>query len=409
MQITYAMNATLMNYPPLEFMVLITMGRIGGTLTMYGPQALLGYVGLAILTVHFTIPTIYYLMAKDWLSRDWGVRPSDDRDPPFVSIIVPTYNEAKTITEKLSDIASQDYPRDRLEIIVVDSGSIDGTLDRVYDWIRKHGDVRVKVIEEGVRLGKAHALNTALKYAEGDVVVITDADSRWFPDSLRRAIAWLTIDGVGAVSCNKIPRHKGNVIEEEYRNYYGILRIAESKKYSSAIFHGELAAYKKDLLLKIGGFPNYLGADDSHTAGLITLSGFRAIIPEDVRCIEYVPSRGYWSWRIRRAQHLVQNFSKLIGMVLTNRAKPPSDYRPVLFTEAYLHLVNPWLFLVGTALVIASAIQGALLPMIILLISLALLASRFFRTWIVTQIILAIAMIRNIWNKELVWRKEEKD
>ena len=396
----------MVSCPPLEFMVLAIIDKV---LTMCGMRALLGYVGLVILAVHFTIPTIYYLIAKGWLGRDWGIRPSDVDDPPFVSVMVPTYNEAKTITERLSDIASQDYPRDRFEIIVVDSGSTDGTLDRVYDWIREHGDVKVKVIEEGVRLGKAHALNTALKYAEGDVVVIADADSKWFPDSLRRAIAWLMGDGVGAVSCNKIPRHKGNIIEEEYRNYYDIIRMAESKKYYSAIFHGELAAYRKDLLLKIGGFPNYLGADDSHTAGLITLSGFRAIIPEDVRCIEYVPSKGYWSWRIRRAQHLIQNFSKLIGMVLTNRAKPPSNYKPVLYTETYLHLVNPWLFLVGTALVIVSAMRGALLPMIILLIGLTLLASRFFRTWVVTQAILAIAMIRNTWNKELVWKKAKKD
>ncbi|WP_188603908.1 glycosyltransferase [Vulcanisaeta souniana] len=366
-------------------------------------------LSIALIVMHFITPSIYYVIARGWLrlSSKTGSRDGLTTEPPFVSIIIPTYNEAKVITQKLSNIYLQDYPRDRFEVIIVDSGSTDGTMDLIREWVKGHGDINVRVIEEGVRMGKAHALNTALRNAKGDIIVITDADSTWLRDSLRNAVTWLVNDCVGAVSCNKVPRTNKDV-ETEYRNYYGLLRIAESRKFSSAIFHGELAAFKRDLLEKIGGFPTDLGADDSHTAGLISMMGYRAIIPEDVKCIEYVPSKGYWTWRIRRAQHLIQHFLRFLRYVLIDGRDLPRDYRQIMLYESYLHLVNPWLFVVGLVLIIISAIHGALIPIALLLIGAALLVIKIFRTWVMTQVILVAAAIRNLWNKELVWRKIEK-
>ncbi|GAB6948044.1 glycosyltransferase [Vulcanisaeta sp. JCM 16161] len=366
-------------------------------------------LGITFIVAHFLMPGIYYIMAVRWLrsSNEVGHKVGLGIDPPFVSVIVPTYNEAGVIIQKLNNIYSQDYPKDRLEVLIVDSGSTDGTVELVHEWIKGHEDVNVRVIEEGIRMGKAHALNTALKYARGDIIVVTDADSLWLPDSLRNAIAWLMSNGVGAVSCSKIPRTNRD-IETEYRSYYGLLRLAESRRFSSAIFHGELAAFKRELLEKIGGFPKDVGADDSHTAGFVSMMGYRAIIPEDVKCIEYVPSRGYWMWRVRRAQHLIQHFSRFLKYMLIDNRNSPREYRQIMLYEAYLHLINPWLFIIGLALLVVSALHGAVIPIALLLIGLALLSVRFFRTWVITQVILVVAAIRNLWNKELVWRKIEK-
>lgn len=366
-------------------------------------------VGIILISMHFIAPSTYYVMAIRWLKLGNEVRRPTELggDPPFVSVIVPTYNEARMIVQKLNNIYSQDYPRDRLEIIIVDSKSIDETVELVREWARAHGDVSIRVIEEGARLGKVHALNTALRHAKGDVIVITDADSVWMPDSLRNAIAWLMSDGVGAVSCYKVPRtNKG--IETRYRDYYGILRLAESRRFSSAIFHGELAAFRRELLERVGGFPMDIGADDSYTAGLISMMGYRAIIPDDVRCIEYVPSRGYWMWRVRRAQHLIQHFSRVLRRIILSGRGVPREYREIMLYESYLHLINPWLFIIGLALLVVSAIHGALIPIVLLLLGLVLLPIGLFRTWVVTQFMLVVAAVRNIWNKELVWRKIEK-
>ena len=370
---------------------------------------LINVLGVILISIHFIAPSIYYVMAMRWLRSDYGLRRITelDVDPSFVSIIIPTYNEARVIIQKLNNIYSQDYPRNRFEVIIVDSGSTDETIELIHEWVKNHKDVNVQVIRESARMGKAHALNTALRYAKGDIIMITDADSIWMSDSLKNAVSWLMNDNVGAVSCNKVPRTDKD-IETEYRGYYGLLRVAESKRFSSAIFHGELAAYKRELLEKIGGFPTDVGADDSHTAGLISMMGYRAIIPEDVRCIEYVPSKGYWSWRVRRAQHLIQHFSRILRYMIFNGRSIPREYRQIMLYESYLHLINPWLFAAGLALIVISALHGSLISMALLLVGLALLAIRFFRTWVVTQVILIVAAIRNLWNKELVWKKIEK-
>jgi len=83
---------------------------------------------------------------------------------------------------------------------------------------------------------------------------------------------------------------------------------------------------------------------------------------------------------------------------------------PVLLTETYLHIVNPWLLLIGLALILPAVLHGMLIPTALLALgAILLITSKFFRTWVTTQAILVAAAIRNLWNKELVWRKEEKD
>ncbi|MEM1567596.1 glycosyltransferase [Pyrobaculum sp.] len=98
-------------------------------------------LGIALAAVHFAIPTLYYWRARRWLRRDWGVR-EEGVYTPRVTVIIPTYNEADAIEERLNNIYSQDYPREKLEIIVVDSASADGTPAAVEKWAGQHRDKR---------------------------------------------------------------------------------------------------------------------------------------------------------------------------------------------------------------------------------------------------------------------------
>jgi cellulose synthase/poly-beta-1,6-N-acetylglucosamine synthase-like glycosyltransferase len=102
-------------------------------------------IGLTLL--HFSFPLLYYLHLRSrWLNKPWNLR----RDPeyrPKVTIIVPTYNEANLIKRKLDDVASQGYPKDLVEIIVVDSASTDGTPNIVREWMESHRGFRVLLVE----------------------------------------------------------------------------------------------------------------------------------------------------------------------------------------------------------------------------------------------------------------------
>ena len=365
---------------------------------------LITVIGLTLL--HFSFPLLYYLYLRSkWHNKPWNLR----RDPeyrPKVTIIVPTYNEANLIKRKLDDIASQDYPRELMEVVVVDSASTDGTPNIVREWLGGHRDVRVTLIEEGVRRGKAYALNNALKYVSGDIVIITDVDSTWLSsNTLVNTILWFKDPKVGAVTCLKTPANDGFVdVEGSYRDYYNVVRLGESKKYSTPVFHGELAAFRRELLVGLGGFPTDLGADDSHTATLIALKGYRVLAVDDVLCRELVPEKGYHTWRVRRAQHLIQHFIKTLKLL----PKAPKQFKPILLVEAWLHIFNPWLLLIATTILIYKALIGSLTALTLLVVGTTLLILKPYRTWVVTQAYLITASIRNLWTKEIAWEKQEK-
>jgi cellulose synthase/poly-beta-1,6-N-acetylglucosamine synthase-like glycosyltransferase len=361
-------------------------------------------VGLGLL--HFGFPLVYYYYLKKlWLNRPWDVR-GDPEYRPRVSIIVPTYNEANLVKQKLDNIASQDYPKDLLEIIVIDSASTDGTLEVAKEWIASHRDVGAKLIEENVRRGKAHALNRALEATMGDVVVITDVDSTWpSRDTLASALSWFSDPLVGAVTCLKIPAGGSFVgVERGYRDLYNVVRLGESKRFSTPIFHGELAAFRRDLLVKLNGFPVDIGADDSYTATLIAISGFRAIAVDNALCTELVPREGYHMWRIRRAQHLIQHFTKTLKLL----SKAPRVFKPILLVETWLHIFNPWLLLAVAITLLYKALMGSLIALALLVAGVALLTLKPYRTWVATQAYLITASIRNLWTKEITWEKHEK-
>jgi cellulose synthase/poly-beta-1,6-N-acetylglucosamine synthase-like glycosyltransferase len=361
---------------------------------------------LTLALSHFSFPVLYYLYLRSrWLNKPWDL----ERDPsyrPRITIIVPTYNEANLIKRKLDDVASQDYPRELMEVVVVDSASTDGTPNIVREWMESHRDFKVILVEEGVRRGKAHALNRALEATTGDVVVITDVDSTWpSRDTLANTLSWFSNPLVGAVTCLKVSAGGGFAgVERGYRDYYNVVRLGESKRFSTPVFHGELVAFRRDLLVKLGGFPVDIGADDSHVATLIAISGFRAIAVDNALCTELVPKKGYHMWRIRRAQHLIQHFVKTLGLL----SRAPREFKPILLAEAWLHLFNPWLLLAVATTLLYEASMGSLAALALLVVGVALLILRPYRTWVVTQSYLIAACIRNLWAKEIVWEKYEK-
>ncbi|KUO91799.1 MAG: glycosyl transferase [Thermocladium sp. ECH_B] len=351
-------------------------------------------IAVTLIAVHFLVPITYYAVVRGWLRKPWpqvtGI------DPPTVSVMIPTYNEASVIGKRLENIAKQGYPLDKLEVIVIDSSN-DDTADIATKWAEKLG-LNLKLIRERERRGKAMALNAGLRQASGDIIVLADADAFWGGGALPNAVTWFSNQAIGAVSCVKKPISGGEE-EETYRDLYNLLRIGESKKYSTPIFHGELAAFRRSLLDKLGGFPTNLGADDSHTATRIVGLGFRSIIPDNVTCSEIVPNEDFINWKIRRAQHLIQHFIAAI------RLRYPREFLPILSAEFYLHVINPWMLALGIALLVAS--HG--LPAIaILAIGVAAIAWGPYRTWMLQQVYLLAASLRNTYTKELIWSKQEK-
>jgi cellulose synthase/poly-beta-1,6-N-acetylglucosamine synthase-like glycosyltransferase len=178
------------------------------------------------------------------------VRPRPLRtDPgylPSVSLIIAAYNEADVIERKLANVSALDYPPERLEVLVVADGSDDDTADRA-------GAVRgTTVLFQPQRQGKLAAITRAVEQASGDVLVFSDANNDYSPETLRALVAPLADPSVGVVTGRKsILDGSGRALDRTeglYWRYESKLKEWESAAGSVTAVSGEVLAFRRDAL-----------------------------------------------------------------------------------------------------------------------------------------------------------------
>ena len=107
---------------------------------------------------------------------------------PTVSVIVPAFDAERFLGEALDGVLAQDYPADRVEVIVVDDGSTDATPQIAARYAAADDRIRVVHRPNG---GQVAATNTALEHATGELIALLDADDVWVRDKLRHSVAVL--------------------------------------------------------------------------------------------------------------------------------------------------------------------------------------------------------------------------
>ena len=108
--------------------------------------------------------------------------------PPFVSIIVPCYNEETTIRHLLDSVLAQTYPRAKMELIISDGLSSDRTREVIAGFQNEHADLSVRVVDNAARTIPS-GLNQAIRESSGEFIVRLDAHSMPIPEYVERCIA----------------------------------------------------------------------------------------------------------------------------------------------------------------------------------------------------------------------------
>ncbi|MBN1371963.1 MAG: glycosyltransferase [Anaerolineaceae bacterium] len=201
-----------------------------------------------------------------------------DMFAPSVSIVIPVYNGTRTVRHCLDAVFGQDYPREQMEVIVVDNNSTDGTPEVVQAY-------PVKLLYERDIQGPHAATNTGVLAAQGDILVFTDSDCVPEPDWLRKLVAPFADESVvgtgGAIEAYQ-PSTRVERFLDAMKPFKNAYRGSES--FPAALVTGNCAIRRADFL-KAGLFnPNmYTGAETDLSYRVQLQSGKRAVpVPDAV-------------------------------------------------------------------------------------------------------------------------------
>ncbi|MDP9054510.1 MAG: glycosyltransferase, partial [Acidobacteriota bacterium] len=186
----------------------------------------------------------------------------DDTFLPPVSVILAAWNEETVIVRTVQSILANGYPQ--LEIIVVDDGSRDRTLDVLREHFSANPGVRVLTQPNA---GKSTALNNAIAHAAHDILIAVDADTLFRAGTIQKMVRHFRDSKVGAVSGNaRVGNHEKLITRFQSIEYiYGFNLDRRALDYLNAItvVPGAVGAWRKDLVLAAGGFGHDTLAEDA--------------------------------------------------------------------------------------------------------------------------------------------------
>ncbi len=318
---------------------------------------LIFWLSFSIIVYAYVGYPLLLTILGSWRTNKIGHEKGNDVEPS-VSIIIPVYNEESIIDQKIHNTLELDYPRTKLEIIVVSDGSTDNTRT----ILQEHVGNKIRFYELPERTGKAAALNLGLQKASNEIVVFSDASIILEKHALKNIARGFVSDMVGCISGED--RVVGGGGEGLYGKYELMLRNLESRASSIVGASGCFYAQRKVLCepFPAGMAPDFFSV-------LVTVDkGYRALTePKAVGIMRTVkePQREFE----RKVRTLVRGMTTLFCF---KRLFNP--FRFGLFSvELLSHKLLRWL--VGVFLIL------------LFVINLLLAGSKFYLFFLILQIV----------------------
>jgi cellulose synthase/poly-beta-1,6-N-acetylglucosamine synthase-like glycosyltransferase len=247
---------------------------------------------------------------------------------PKVTLLISAYNEARVIEEKLVNVVSLDYPKDRLEIVVVSDCSDDGT-DEIVQQFASQG---VRLVRQNARLGKSAGLNLAVPQTCGDVLVFSDANAMYRTDAIRQLVKHFGDPKVGYVVGNARYVDKGaetQAAESEglYWKLETWLKKKESAFYSVVGGDGALYAILRELYTPLGA----ADINDFLNPLQIIGRGFLGIFEPGAIC--YEEAAGTFAKEFRRRVRIISRSLQAVWSA-------PGVLNPLRYTRHWILLVS---------------------------------------------------------------------
>ena len=260
---------------------------------------------------------------------------SDADNFPFISVVMPVRNEATFIARSLDAVLAQDYPSERMEVIVVDGMSTDRTREIVQSFQER--DPRIKLIDNRGRIVPV-GLNLAIGQARGEVIVRVDGHCELANNYIRRCVEHLVnddVDGVGGPLTTIGETPLARVIASAMSSFFGVGGAAFRTKPNKTMLTDTVAfpAYKRSVLECAGPFDEELvrNQDDEYNYRLRKM-GAKILLAADVRCRYYSRSSLSSLWR----QYFQYGYWKVRVLQKHSGQMQPRQFVPPLFVAACL-------------------------------------------------------------------------
>jgi len=281
--------------------------------------------------VYFGYPALLWIFSKAIAGK--RATTCDEQYLPAVSLVIAAHNEEKVIKEKLKNSLELDYPAHLLEIIIASDGSIDGT----NEIISSFKDERIKFHELAPRGGKTKALNTVIPSAKGEILVLSDANTIYNKNAVRKLVRHFADERVGAVSgdvrlIDAAQSHSES--ESAFYKYERWIQFQESKVGSIIGVDGAMYAIRKEAYAPP---PSHIILDDFVISMSVACKGLRVIYDPEAIATEVGTAT---------SEEEFQRKSRVVagGMqTLLLRKGIPKLNQPFLLFSFFSHKVLRWL------------------------------------------------------------------
>lgn len=281
---------------------------------------------------------------------------------PFVSIIVPAYNEGVTIFDSVSSLLQLDYPN--FEIIIVNDGSTDDTAQQAEKLVGMHkgkygNTIKVTLINKK-NGGKSKALNTGIQYSKAEFVLCMDGDSILSPETLKLGIRHFQHPEIGAVAGNVKVVNRKNLITKlqalEYVEGLNMARNAQSLMKSVNIIPGPIGIFRKKAIIAAGWYSSDTFAEDADLTLKISEAGWKIVYEPMAISYTEAPEKLYnlLKQRYRWTRGILQSLRKHKKILFDPISNLPNFI--LLWSMFYEALIWPTMNLVANIFFIVVAL-----------------------------------------------------
>lgn len=236
---------------------------------------------------------------------------------PYISLFIPAYNEERVIAKKIENVLSLDYPTDKLEILICSDCSADRTGEIVNEYVAKYPQITFNDYRE--RSGKTGMINKAIPHAKGEIMVMTDANTMYENDALRKIVSSFSSDDIAAVlgEVQLFVPEEGTGLEKEvsYRAFEARIKYVEGLFGAGMGAFGGFYAFRKERFVPLPA--NAYSNDDFLIPARFVAQGYKVGFDNEAISHEEtgVTVNEEFGRRVRIGAGNFQSFSFLLPML----------------------------------------------------------------------------------------------